>query len=237
MKTLQFKTVGLLFFAAATMLFSCKKENDTVTNTMTDEEAAEVISLAVSDNAQGLATQTTEITARANTYASVCGYSKDSTISRINTTGVYTWNYNFNWQWAVVCTGAIPTTMNANYKMKGTYSTARMSSNDSAVANLAVTNLVTGTQYTLNGTYTRNGSQTSKIRNQNSFTSKVTMNVSNLQVIKTTGQIASGSASVTITGDTSTGNTFSYGGTIVFNGAKTATITLNNGAVFNVSWA
>ncbi len=238
MKTIQFKTVGLLFFSAAILLFSsCKKENDTVANTMTDEEAAKVISLSISDNSQGLATQTTEITSRANMYSSICGYSKDSTISKVNTAGIYTWNYIFNWQWTVVCNGVVPTVMNANYKMKGMYDAPRMSSNDSAVANLAVTNLVTGSQYILNGSYTRDGSQISKVRNKNSFTSKVTMNLSNLQLIKSTGQIASGSASVTITGNTSTGNSFSYSGTIAFNGAKTATITLNNGSVYNVSWA
>ncbi|MFN0083574.1 MAG: hypothetical protein ACKVOM_13780 [Ferruginibacter sp.] len=236
MKTTQFKTVGLLFFAA-TLLFSCKKENDTPTTTVTDEEAAEVISLAVSGNAQGLATQTAEITESANTYASICGYSKDSSIIRQNTIGLFSWNYNFQWQWAVLCNGGVPSVMNVNYNMKGTYDAPRISSNDNAVANVAVTNLLTGTQYILNGSYTRDGSQKSKIGGKNSFTSKVTINLSNLQLIKTTGQIASGTASVTITGSSSTGNSFSYSGNITFTGAKTATITFTNGFVANVSWA
>jgi hypothetical protein len=236
MKTIKLKSTGFILFAAATLLFSCKKQTDATDTSMTEEEAAEVITASISTNSQGFATQTAEISARANTYGTACGYSKDSTISKVNTTGTYTWNYNFAWHWDVVCTATIPNRMNANYKMKGTYDTPRMSCNDSATATLTVGNLVTGTQYILNGAYTRDGSQVSKIRNKNSFTSKIILNVNNLQVNKTTGQIASGTASVTITGSTSTGNSFSYGGTITFNGSNTATITLNNGTVYNVSW-
>jgi hypothetical protein len=237
MKTIQLKSAGFILFVAATLLFSCKKQTDAVADTsMTEEEAAEVITASVSGNAQGFATQTAEINARANTYGATCGYSKDSAISKVNTTGTYTWNYNFNWHWDVVCTAAVPNKMNANYKMKGTYDTPRMSSNDSATAMLTVGNLVVGTQYIFNGTYSRDGSQVSKIRNKNSFTSKVVMNLNNLLVSKATGQIASGNASVTITGNTSTGNTFSYTGTITFNGASSATITLGNGNVYNISW-
>jgi hypothetical protein len=158
MKKIKLKSTGLILFTAATLLFSCKKETTVADTGMTEEEAAEVISSSVSTNAQGFASQSTEITARANTYGATCGYSKDSTISKVNTSGTYTWNYSFGWRWDVVCTALVPNKMNANYKMKGTYDTPRMSSNDSTTALLTVGNLVTGTQYNFNGTYTRDGS-------------------------------------------------------------------------------
>jgi hypothetical protein len=231
------KSFRLLTVLASFILLvsSCKKEN-TSSNTMTEEEAAEVITLSVSGNADGLATQTAEIAARANTYGNVCGYSKDSTIIRINNAGTYTWNYTFKWQWSVLCTNAVPNTMVANYSMKGMYDAPRMSSNDSAIANLAITNLISGSQYTLNGTYTRDGSQVSKIRNRNSFTSKVILGLTNVKVNKTTGQIDAGTSSVSITGATTGGINFTYGGTITFNGSKSATISLNNGTVYSISW-
>ena len=203
---------------------------------MTEEEAAEVVSLSVSGNTSGLATQTAEIAARANAYGNVCGYSKDSTLTTVNTAGSYTWNYTFKWQWSVLCTGAVPNSMNASYSMKGVYNAPGMSSSDSAIANLAVTNLVTGSQYTFNGTYTRDGSQVSKIRNKNSFTSKVILVLTNVKVNKTTGRIEAGTANVSIAGATTGGNSFNYGGTVTFVGNQSATISLNNGAVYNVSW-
>lgn len=214
---------------------SCKKENNNAA-VMTEEEAAEAITLSVSGNTNALSTQATEIAATANAYSAVCGYSKDSTITRANTSGNYTWNYTFKWSWSAVCAGNVPSSINANYKMKGSYNAPRMSSNDSASANLVVSNLIAGSQYIYNGTYTREGSQTSKIRNKNTFTSKVILNVSNLKVNKVSGQIDAGTSTVAITGNTSTGNSFSYGGNITFNGSKTATITLNNGGVYNISW-
>jgi hypothetical protein len=217
------------------LMSSCKKEN-TSSNVITEDEAAEVISLSVSGSTEGLATQTAEIAARADTYGSVCGYSKDSTIVSINTSGTYTWNYTFNWQWSVLCTGGVPNSMNANYSMKGVYDAPRMSSSDSAIANLAVTNLITGSQYTFNGTYTRDGSQISKIRNRNSFTSKAILGLTNVKVNKTTGKIDAGTATVSIVGATTGGSSFSYAGTVTFMGNQSATITLNSGAVYNVSW-
>jgi hypothetical protein len=229
------KTIPALFFLLA-MTVSCKKSNDTNATVMTEEEAAEVIALSVSGNTEALADQVVEIATAANTYGSTCAYSKDTTVTRTNSTGLYTWNYLFNWKWNVVCTAGIPNSMTANYKMKGTYDTPRMGSNDSSSANLAVTNLLIGAQYTYNGTYTREGSQVSKIRNQNSFSSKVLLNLSNLKVSKATGQIDAGTATASITGSTSAGNSFSYGGNISFTGSKTAVITLNNGNVYPVSW-
>jgi hypothetical protein len=225
----------LAFLTAFSFLASsCKKEN--TTTAMTEEEAAEVIALSVSANSNGLSVQTEEIAARTNTYGSICSYSKDSTIVKVNTAGTYTWNYTFNWHWDVACTGGLPGTMNTNYSMKGNYDAPRMSSNDSAKANLSITNLTAGTQYTYNGTYTRDGSQTSKIRNKNTFTSKLILNLSNVKVNKITRQIDSGTAAVTITGATTGGINFNYGGSVAFTGNKTATVTLNNGGVYTINW-
>jgi hypothetical protein len=225
-------TVLTVFIMAVS---SCKKE-DAASAVMTDEEAAEAISLAVSGNTEALSDQVTELAAVANVYSSFCSYSKDTSITRANTAGAYTWNYLFKWNWAVACTSGVPNSFNANYKMKGTYDAPRMSSADSAVANLVISNLTAGTQYTYNGNYTREGSQVSKIRNKNTFTSKIVLNLSNLKVSKTTGQIDSGTATASITGSTTGGNSFNYGGTVTFTGSKTATITLNSGGTYAVSW-
>ncbi|MBC7866711.1 MAG: hypothetical protein H7X88_04175 [Gloeobacteraceae cyanobacterium ES-bin-316] len=235
MKPIKSFRLLIMFMGFLVLMISCKKEN-TSSYVMTEEEAAEVISLSISGSTEGLVTQTAEIAARANTYGNVCGYSKDSTIISINTAGTYTWNYTFKWQWSVLCTGAVPNSMNANYTMKGMYGAPRISSSDSAIANLAVTNLISGSQYTFNGTYTRDGSQVSKIRNRSSLTSKVILGLINVKVNKNTGRIDAGTASVSIAGATTGGNSFTYGGTVTFMGNQSATISLNNGAVYNVSW-
>jgi hypothetical protein len=234
MKTTSFIRLATVATAFLFLASSCKKQSDGAV--MTEEEAAEAIGLSISGNTNALSSQAAEIAATANAYGAVCGYSKDSSTTRANSAGLYSWNYVFGWQWSTACTGGIPTSMAAGYKMKGTYDAPRMSSNDSAVAAIAVTGLTSGSQYTFNGSYTRDGSQASKIRNQNRFTSKIALTLVNVKVNKVTGQIDGGTASVTISGSTTTGNSFSYGGSIVFNGSRTATITLNNGGVYNISW-
>jgi hypothetical protein len=232
------KIISLLtvLTAFAVTVSSCKKDNGITANAVTEEEAAEVISLAVSGNTEAFSDQVTEAAIAANVYGSTCSYNKDTAVTRTNTAGAYTWNYMFNWNRAVVCTSGVPNTFNANYKMKGSYDAPKMSSNDSAVASLAVTNLISGSQYTYNGSYTRSGSQVSKILNKNTFTSKIILNLSNVKVNKITGMIDSGTATISIAGATTSGNSFNYTGGIIFNGSKNASITLSSGRVYIVSW-
>ena len=87
----------------------------------------------------------------------------------------------------------------------------------------------------MNGAYTRNGSQESKIGQQNSFTSTLTITASNLLVDKSTQEINGGTASFTLEGSGSGGTNITYTGSIVFNGNQSATLTLN-GNSYPLNW-
>jgi hypothetical protein len=82
----------------------------------------------------------------------------------------------------------------------------------------------------VNGEYKRAGSFQSKIGNKASGNSSVDITVTNLTITKSNRKIASGSGTIAITGTGPKGGTFSYTGTIVFNGDETATLTINSNA-------
>jgi hypothetical protein len=50
-------------------------------------------------------------------------------------------------------------------------------------------------------------------------------------------QILSGTATVSISGSTSGGKSFSYSGTLTFNGSQTATPVFGNGNSYSISWS
>ncbi|MBK6903437.1 MAG: hypothetical protein IPH04_11690 [Saprospirales bacterium] len=218
-----------LFLALSFSLLSssCKKEEEAVA--MTEEEAVEVIESSMSAEAQGMAGEASDVAEAAESFAdeSLCGMTGDSslsyTIDQVNLQASYT----IAWGWELVCTGFIPNTLEFVRTTDGTYETNRLKSDDSAISSWDITNLVTGTQYIMNGSYTREGSQESKIGQQNEFSSTLVITATDILVDKVTQEIAGGTASFTLTGNGSGGSDVSYTGTIVFNGNQSATLTIN----------
>ncbi len=125
--------------------------------------------------------------------------------------------------------------MNFIYTMHGTYDVPRMSSNDSASAAWILSSIrPASSAYTLNGTYTRNGSQTSKVRDKNSLTTTITLTLSNVLINKSTKLIAGGTAAGTFTGNTTGGRSVQYTVAITFNGNQTATVVINGSNSYSV---
>jgi hypothetical protein len=79
----------------------------------------------------------------------------------------------------------------------------------------------------INGSYTREGTQESKIGNMRSFESLTNLALNELAISKTTQTVVSGNGTFLMTGTGSEGGTFSVEGSIVFNGDGTATVTVN----------
>jgi hypothetical protein len=112
-----------------------------------------------------------------------------------------------------------------------------MSSDDSSSGGFVLTGLAPAAPaYVLNTTYTRDGSQVSKIARNYSFTSKLIIKSTNINVDKTSFKILSGTATVTVSGASSSGKSFNFNGTITFNGDNKATLVLNSGASYNIQW-
>lgn len=222
-----------------TAFLACSKENNNE-NAITEEEAAEVVVQAVAPESGGIAAQMESAAKVSNnvSYLSYCGLQKDSTIAGASVSGAaVSWAYNFNWNWLLSCNEGSADKFELTFTGTSSYDGPRMSATHNSNAAITVTGLgYSSTAYTINETLVRLGTHTSKIRRQITFTSEATFNAVNVKVDKLTRKIVSGTASLTIEGTTSAGRTFSYEGTLTFNGNNKGTLVLNSGHSFLIQW-
>ena len=223
-----------------TIMFSACKKDSATTAAVTEDEAAEVMVQSIDPASGGLALQTTAATTITVTNSSSvkCGVAKDSTINGSGSTATRSYTYNLNWHRLLTCgVGSIPSKLDFTFTGSSTYSGPRMSSNDNSTGAFTVTGLeLSSSEYIVNQTYTRNGTQQSKVGKNRSFTSTVNVATTNVKISKAIQQITSGTGTIAVTGTASTGESFSFNGTITFLGGKKATIILSSGTTYNVQW-
>ncbi|HWZ35277.1 MAG TPA: hypothetical protein VNW51_03920, partial [Mucilaginibacter sp.] len=124
------------------------------------------------------------------------------------------------------CNSVGPDNVITTVVFHGSYDGPRITSSDSGNASVTIGGLSsTATNYIINGSYDRKGSFTSKVDTKASGSSHVVISVSNVTLAKPLRTITGGTATITISGTTSSG-TFSYSGTLVFNGNNQATLTV-----------
>jgi hypothetical protein len=249
-----------LFLAAATFaglmltFSSCRKDSTTTSSdTVTEADAAQVTSEAVSPSTGGMASQVSSSAAfyssasvsggtvtsvnQKSLYSTItCGATKDSTVSYASvSTTAPAFTYSLSWQNTLAC--VVPSTFTCNFNGKGSYTGLIESSTFTSTGGFVLTGLgASATSYTFSSNYTRQGTTISKIGNQNTFTHSLTITSSSIMYDKTSQEITSGTATVAITVTSTSGKSWNYGGTLKFLGGKTATLTLNSGTVYNISW-
>jgi len=242
--------------ASAFTLTSCHKDSSVGSTTITEADAAQVATDAVSPSTGGFvsqvsssaslfsnATVTGGTVSSANnhltTYSSTipCGTEKDSTIAyaSANTT-VPSFTYSLTWKYTLACT--VPSTLTLNFNGAGTYNGFIQSSSFTSTGGFVLGGLgSTATQFTFNSNYSRTGTTTSKIGNKNTFDHTLTITSSNIVYDKATKEIVSGSATISIKVTSTSGNSWNYGGTLTFLGNKMAKVVLNSGTTYNISWS
>jgi hypothetical protein len=236
MKT-TFKTsriiLALLFTTGLSVsLNSCKKDNTSSADTVTEADAAELTTSAVTTSTGGLVLQVNSSVTVYKTVTLTCGTQKDSTITRSSVTGATpAYNYSLKWNYLLNCATSQFT---AGFTGSSSYDGLRMSSNDSSTGSLVLQ--ATPSTYILSTTYNRTGSQTSKIGRNYAFASTLGITSTNLVLDKTTQQILSGSATVAISGNSTSGKSFTFNGVITFLGGNKATLVLNSGASYTIQW-
>ena len=228
---------GLFLLLMTLSLFAtaCNKETEEPENVLNEEEIVAVVEGALLADTDGLAAQSEDAVYIAEQYTvkdaqggGPCGETKDSTVSYNYSNPLITASYNATFVWTLNCNNAsIPQSLDFDRTAAGNYETARMISDDDAAGDWLVENIVTGANYVINGSYSRQGSQTSKVRNLNAFTSNLQVGLDDLNLDKGTRRIVSGIASFTLTGSGSAGRSFSYEGDLVFNGNGSVTIIVN----------
>lgn len=230
------KNVGLLSIVLCLVFVSafssCKKEE-----TISEEEASEIAEQSVSTKSGGISLQIEDAAELMAPVISLCGESFDTVITHTNLPGAaISYSINHTWSYDLVCSGIQPSLFNFTVDGSMSYDAPRMSSDDNMNLDFVVTGLQNASSsYLFNGTYTRNGSQQSKIRNKNAFSTTLVFTLNNVAVDKSTLKITGGSASVSIDAAVTGGAQTSFDGNLTFLGNSTATLTLN-GNVYSIQW-
>ena len=216
--------------------FSCDKEEDTPTEDLkvSEEEAVDIITGAIVYSSEGMSSEAMDAADLADDIAEKgltsieCGDVSDSTIVRSYNDARITADYTIDLGWALNCSDiGIPTTLEVDRTTAGDYETSRMSSTDNATGGWVLSDIITGPNYIINGTYHRTGQQTSNVGEMRSFSSTIDLTLDNLNIDKGQHRIKSGIASFTLTGVTGTGETYTFDGDIVFLGGGSANIIIN----------
>lgn len=212
---------------------SDETENKPEEESMQVEDAVDVMTGALQASSEGMTQDIYDATYTASAYTEKgpygpCNLQYDSTITRDIENAYIIGAYTLSWGWSVNCNeSSIPESLDFNQIATGNYESKRLKSDDSATSDLFVDNLIFGEDFAITGTYNREGTQESKVRNRTKFSSQVTITLTELLVDKGTLKIQNGSGSFIISGQTNNGIDFSYEGTITYVGDELVIITIN----------
>lgn len=237
MKLSSFSFIAFSFALLTSMnLFSCERDDNTPTEDLriSEEDAVDLLTGAIIYSSEGIATEAADAAKMAEQVeekgltAIGCGEAGDSTVVRNYDKPRITAAYNSTFSWLLNCNSiGVPTVLEFDRTTNGEYATNRIESTDSATSDWEISELITGPNYILNGTYTRTGQQTSLVRNQQTFNSSISLTLDNINIDKGQRRIVSGIASFTLTGQTTDGQDFSFDGDIVFLGSGAANVIIN----------
>jgi hypothetical protein len=233
------KVLLTVVILSAIGISACKKDaNTTTSNTVTEADAAQLSSDAVVPSTGGMVAQTNTSLSLYTSSTLSCGDKKDTTIAKSSVLGVTpSYNYSLAWTYMLNCNGSIPNEFNFGFSGNSSYDGTLMSLTGSSTGTFVLSGLgLSSSDYVLNTYYTRAGSTTSKIANQNTFTSNVVIQSTNITVLKSTDEIVSGTATIAITATSTSGKSFKFNGTINFLGNKQATVVLNSGTSYPIQW-
>ena len=252
MKNLKLSLIALLMLGA----FSCTKDNSASSNsTITTDQAADIAASSLAENSNGFASVTDDVAVNAQGISSVnngltvnstqatasvhqaCGTTVTDSVTRNVTADSVTINYFFKYAHTLNCNANnLPDNVIDTLNYTGSFDGPRLSSTNSGSANAKIAGLTTtATNFVINGEFKRDGSFQSKVGNKVSGNSHIDIVGTNITLSKPDRKIISGTATITITGTGPKGNSFSYTGTIVFNGDNTAALTINGGASYTIN--
>ena len=231
--------MGLLI----TVLFvSCDREDRDFGEAaeVTEEEALEMVQTSLmsevygmdiqADDALGLETDTTG----KSVYD--CGVLNSRSMERNSLPNApISFTHSFDYLFSLVCEEGEGKAFAIEFNGNGTYSSARLRSDDTIRYEAVLANIVTpGSPYVYTSSFTREGTQVTTIAGRTkNFDSTLSIESTAITIDKASRKIMSGSSTFSFSGTLSTGEPFSYGGTVSFKGNGAATVTIN-GNSYNV---
>jgi len=225
MKKLRILSILLL---AIIMVAGCKKKDETPIVDATTEEAASIMATSLCTGNAGTMTQVedaVELSQRASLKSTL--YDSSFTISSASGATI-TYQYQVNYSYGFLN----PTNYQLAYDANGTYNSPNVNASVTADGQLNVTGFLGGDYYFVNGQSGRAGTFNMKIGNQTSMTGTVTSTLVNFKLNKTTLLLESGTATIVVSGNTSTGRSFAFTGSLVYTGNYTGTLTISGKEYF-----
>ncbi|MBS1527289.1 MAG: hypothetical protein JST19_16675 [Bacteroidetes bacterium] len=237
MKTLKLSMIALLLLGA----FSCKKDNSpAVSAAVTTDQAADMAASSLSSNSLGIASMTDAVSSNAVAVTSLstggqtvnsvgiksikqaCGTTLSDSTTVSGTLDSATFDYFAKYTHTLNCNAnEQPDNIVNTLIFHGDFNGPNLSSNDSGSANVTIAGLTSqATNFVINGEYKRSGAYTSKVGNKGSGNSSIDVVLTNVTLTKPGRKINGGTATISISG-TSPKGSFSYTGTITFNGDNT----------------
>jgi len=221
---------------------ACKKSNNTnpSNGNVSNQEAADMVAGSISLNSNGVANLAADASFDAAVISetpNACGTIKSDSISRHSPAGaMYSYSYNVKYKFVVNCnSNNVPDSLSSTLTYSGSFSGPNLSSSNSGSSVFDVNGLLPAAKnFVINGEFKRAGSFSSKIDTSNHGNSNIDIVINSLTLTKPNRKIVSGNAAISITGDVPRKGSFTYTGTLVFNGNGTATLTLN-GTVYLIN--
>ncbi|WP_375587356.1 hypothetical protein [Flagellimonas aurea] len=239
-----------LGLATLTLTMSACSDDDESTGAtdgeITEEEAVEAITMALIPESGGMIEMTAQAlyiiegeapeTSKVEDYS--CGETYGSSYNISGQSANIVYDAALSWDWMISCdTDLNP--ISADFTLTGTsgYDGPRIDSNGDTDASISIQELEKeAASYLVNESFRVSGSQTSFVRNENSFSSTIELNTSDLTMLKSNHNITSGTVYTGFVGETSNGNSYNYTGTLVFTGNQTATLTMGSGNTYELAW-
>ena len=240
MKTL--KLGPLLLGLTAAFFISCDREENNFGDAaqVTEQEALEMVQTSLMSDAYGMGIQTDDATALDEGETSKtmyeCGVLNSRSMERNSpSNAAITFTHTFDYLFTLLCEENQAKAFAIEFQGNGTYSSPRLESDDTITYEAILGNIVEpGSPYVYDSSFTREGTQTTRIAGRTkNFDSTLSIESNAVTIDKTTRKILGGSSTFSLTGTLSTGEPFSYSGTISFLGNGAATIVIN-GNSYNV---
>jgi hypothetical protein len=228
-----FRKLHSIYFIVLIALFTACSEDDSLEADMTSDEVVEILEVAMQSATGGLTQNIDTVVVEIedislqgicdSTYVMDVNYSYEDALR----TAAYTSVLTFDMQCNLL---SIPQSASFDFSSLSSYATPRLTSDDQSVFSGTMNGLAPSSAYiTMAASYERNGTNGFVLKNKN-IASKIQMTLTEIKFEKASSTIVSGAGTFQITGAYD-GNDFSYSGTIVFNGDKTATITIDGESV------
>jgi len=223
-----------LFLVAGILvgIASCKK-SQIAAITASNDDAAIILGNTLAGNNYGMNNLSTDVSLDVLSLMTKnlsCGQSVTDSIVRKNAPGtIATYTYKVKYTNKLNCnTNNQADNLTNTVSYSGSFSGPRITITNTGGASYKIAGLTTAaTNHSFNGTYESNGSYKFKNDTTNRGTVKILFTVSNLIISKANNTVTGGTANVMITGTSTKKSTFTYNGTLTFNSAVAATLTLN----------